>query len=230
MGRRAKATRENVISAIKKLIIRDGSKASISASSVRKVVGGGSLSTITGLLNQLRLDHPEIFAVPAKTEIGDFSTIDEYIADLKVRLDVISNHLRATTENPFQDNHRSQPEIERQLLESKIEKLEKTVREKNTEIIELHKKIKTLEDSIVKSLVSSERDIGIPDGSSSHEDHETSATSESLSQDNHKKLEGTNSENKDDLKLVGQVPTSKQKTLKPKPDKDKRDHSQLSFF
>lgn len=101
MGRKAKATRENVTAAIKHLLIKDGSEASISAHSIRNIVGGGSLSTITNILKSIQSDHPEIFTVPAKTEIGDFNTIDDYIADLKVRLDVISNHLNPPYSSKF---------------------------------------------------------------------------------------------------------------------------------
>lgn len=234
MGRKAKATRENVTAAIKHLLVKDGSEASISANSIRKIVGGGSLSTITNLLNSLRSDHPEIFIVPEKTDMGEFNNVFDYITDLKLRLDVISNHLRTTTENQPQPISATLSDSEQKSLEHRIFQLEKMIHEKDMKINELQEKIKTLESSTDVSSVSQSQGneiITTPSSTpSSIEDEETVASSEHLFQAAQEKPDAAISDNNDDSKQIENVPASKQKSLKPKAKKDDGNGTQLSLL
>lgn len=230
MGRKAKATRENVTAAIKELLVRNGSEASISAHSIRNIVGGGSLGTITNLIKSLRSDHPEIFTIPAKTDMGEFNNVFDYITDLKLRLDVISNHLKTTTENQPQPISATLSDSEQKSLEDRIFQLEKMVHEKDMRINELQEKIKTLESSIDESSVSQSQGNEIITTPSSLEDQETVASSELISQAAQKKPDFTISDNNDDSKQIENVPASKQKSLKPKAKKDDGNGTQLSLL
>lgn len=230
MGRKAKATRENVTAAIRQLLVTDGPEASISAHAIRKIINGGSLGTITSLINSLRSENPEIFTVAAKSEIGGFTTIYDYVADLKVRLDVISHYLREAEANTTRDNHTISSDIEKQILESKIVLLEKTVLEKDDEIAKLWEKIKILESLVVDTPESHDKKTELPDDLGSPEIQKISTSLALSPEDDREKSEPSISDSNEAPEQIEEALATKQKPIKSKPGKDGASSTQLSFL